>query len=261
MKNRPSSQPRTIQSVDRAMQIVDLLASCSAGHSLSIVAREMGLKPQTVQSLLRTLECHGLVSQAGRGEPYTLGPRVHEWSRRWLAGADWAAAAGSIVAELGDRLGEYVVLSQLRGDSLVHLVEKTPARSLVVTPSAESPEHLHTMATANVLLAWLGEEERARIVADLPMLKRGPKSITDRGVFLQRLGDVRRDGYVECIDEASEGVVALAVPVDTARGEGTLALGMALPKVRYRKREDLLAELRLTASKAGQACQARTQGS
>lgn len=261
MKNQRSSLPRIIQSVDRAMQIVDLLASCSAGHSLSTLANEMGLKPQTVQSLLRTLESHGLASQAGRGAPYTLGPRVHEWSRRWLAGADWAAAAGSIVADLGDRLGEYVVLSQLRGASLVHLVEKTPARSLVVTPSAESPEHLHTMATAKILLAWLGESERSRIVAGLPMLERGPQTITDRNVFLKRLREVRRDGYAECIDEASEGVVALAVPVDTARGHGTLALGMALPKVRYRKRQDLLAELRSAANKAGRACGARSEGS
>ncbi len=254
MENCGSSQPRTIQSLDRAVRLLDRLASTTEGSSLSGLARNMNLKPQTVQSLLRTLQCHGLVSQAGRGEPYVLGPRVHTWSRRWLTGVDWASAAGSIVADLGERLGEYVVLSQLRGDSLVHLVEKTPARSLVVTPSAESPEHLHTMATAKILLAWLGESEQARIVANLPMLERGPKSITDRGVFLKRLGDVRRQGYAECIDEASEGVVALAVPVDTARGEATLALGMALPKVRYREREELLAELRQAASKAGELC-------
>lgn len=257
MENRRTNPSRTIQSVDRAMQMIELLASAPAGYPLSHLANEMGLKVQTAQSLLRTLEYHGLISQTARGEPYVLGPRVHDWSKRWLAGLDWATAAGPVVADFGARLGEYVVLSQLRGESLVHVAEKTPSRSLVVTPTAEGPEHLHTRATAKVLLAWLDKEEQDRIVAGLPMHKRGPGSITDRDVFAKRLCQIRRRGYAECIDEASEGVAALAVPVNTARGKGTLALGVALPKVRYRNRRSLLSELRSAAGKISKACGAR----
>ncbi len=256
-----TTRPRTIQSVDRVVRIIDLLAAAPAGRSLSSLAEDTSLKPQTVQSLLRTLEHHRLVRQSGRGTPYVLGPRLHEWTRRWLGQADWSLAAGAIVADFGKRLDEYVTLVQMRGQTIVHLVEQVPDRPLVVTPTAECPEYLHTMATARVLLAWLDEDERDRLVAKLPMTKRGPGSITDRRAFRRELIKVRRRGYAECIEEAGEGVVALAVPVPTAAGEAVLSLGVALPKVRHRDRPSLLGELRRTAGRISEACGARSNAS
>ena len=50
--------PRTIQSLDRAVALLELLATRAEGLGLGRIAAQTGLPPQTVQGLLRTLQAH-----------------------------------------------------------------------------------------------------------------------------------------------------------------------------------------------------------
>ena len=60
---------RSVQSVDRAILILEVLANAPEGLSLRDLATRLFLAPQTAQSLLRTLELHEFIVQSGRGAP------------------------------------------------------------------------------------------------------------------------------------------------------------------------------------------------
>lgn len=237
---------RSVQSVDRAVAVVERLAASRAGLSLTELAGGLALAPQTAQSLLRTLQYHGWVTQGSPRGRYRLGPALGEIVRRWHAGQDRAVPAEPVVTDLGRRLGEYVILAEWAGGGLVPLLEVRADRELSVRGEAYRPERLHTMATGKLLLAMLDERRRREIVASLPLQRRGPNSVTDPAALLEQLDATARDGVAVCVEEAAAGVVALAVPV---AGRAPAALGTALPLARYvpARRDELLDELQRAA--------------
>jgi len=237
---------RTVQSVDRAVTILERLAATEAGMSLTELARSLSLPPQTAQSLLRTLQRRRWVSQSARRGRYRLGPGLGEIHRRWRAGQDRIALAKPVMVDLGARLGEYVILAEWTGNGLMALLELQPNRELAVRGQLYLPERIHTMATGKLLLAYLDETRRREIVAALPLPHRGPNSATNGRTLLRQLKSIRRDGVAVCEEETAAGVVAVAAPVSTDAGPVTVAVGVALPLARYSpaRRDELIAALR-----------------
>ena len=231
---------RKVQSVERAVMILELLASEQEGLSLSRIAERLDLRPQTAQGLLRTLEAHEMVVQGGRGAPYVLGPGVHRLSRKWMGGRDGAMLARKTVQDLARSVGEYVLLAELRGGTLMPLVEANPEQPLMVTSEGAFSGHLHSMATGKLLMAYLDKEQREEIVASLDLEKAGPRSVTDPAELRRQLERIRRQGYAVCIEENTASIAAVAVPVRGAARRVVAALGVALPRIRFpvaRRRE------------------------
>jgi DNA-binding IclR family transcriptional regulator len=244
------ARPRLIQSVDRALSVLTTLVSEPAGLSLFELAGRLELAPQTVQGLVRTLQHHGLVTQTGKGAPYVTGPGLGTLARRWSAAQDRAGGARSAVLKLAGRIGEYVLLTELRGDALFALVEAKSNRELAVAYEHCSVARMHLMATGKVLLACVEEETRERLVPQLDLAPRGSKSITSRSQLESALAKTRRDGYATCRNEGSDGTAAIAVPLRDAGGQIIAALGTSLPLSRFgtKRRKELLTELQKTAA-------------
>ena len=63
--NRSKTRRGTIQSVDRAARILEVLASGPRRLGISEIADRLGLSRPTVHGLLQTLQAHGFVEQTG----------------------------------------------------------------------------------------------------------------------------------------------------------------------------------------------------
>jgi DNA-binding IclR family transcriptional regulator len=250
MPAKATAAPRLVQSVDRALNVLKALVSEPAGLSLFELAARNELAPQTLQGLVRTLQHHELVVQSAKGAPYVIGPGLGALARAWSANQDRAGRAREAVLRLAGKIGEYVLLAELRGETLFALVEARSNRALAVAYEHCSANRMHLMATGKVLLAFAGEAARGHLVARLDMTRRGSKSITTRRGLERALARTRRDGYATCRDEGSDGMAALAVPLRDAGGQVIAALGTSLPVSRFgaRRRRELLAELRRTAA-------------
>ena len=240
-----SGGQRVLGSVDRAVRVLDVLAAEAAGLPLAELARRLGTKPQTLQSLLRSLQAHDLVIQLERGGKYSLGPHVHHLSRQWLGLCDRATLAREVVTALAERVRETVLLADLRAGRLFALVHAEARRALAVSQDHLFHAPLHTTATGKLLLAFLPDRERDRLIEGLDLSPRGPRSITDAGALRRELDHVRAEGIAVCNEEADEHVAALAVPIRRADGAVAAALGVSLPSARYdaRTHQRLLADL------------------
>ncbi len=249
--------PRPIQSVERAMLILDVLAGESAGLSLQTLAKRLFLPPQTVQSLLRTLELHDWVAQTGRGAPYRLGPGL----RRLASGRPPRDVRGTqargLVIDLAKEIGESVLLAERSGRRAAPLAQARFERPLAVTPDAEGLQGLHVMATGKVLMAGLPEPARSVFVRSLTLFPRTGRTATDPGELLDQLAAVARQGWAETIDESEIGIAALAVPVPVGPDQPPVALGTCLPTARYspERRPQLLAALQTCAKAIQQTWQ------
>ncbi len=243
---------KTIQVLDRAATLLQALSKAEEGLSLSECADRIGVPPQTAQSILRTLEANGYAYQPRKKGPYWLGAAIPSIARRWENSGARSALARPEVLALRDKLGEYVVLAELRGTALYALLEARSHEALTVGWVMGQPEHLHTKATGKVLLAYLPEYERDALIGRLPFERLGPRTIMDPERLRVHLDEVVRQGYARTSDEIDDGLCALAVPVND-RFDGTVpaALGTYLPTVRYTEKKAawLIEELKATSAR------------
>ena len=62
-----------IKSVDKALQIIDILAESERGGNVSEIARSIKADKSSVCRILQTLSCRGFVEQIEDSKKYTLG--------------------------------------------------------------------------------------------------------------------------------------------------------------------------------------------
>jgi len=240
---------RSIQAVDRAVDILRILAGQPEGMTLSELSERVGLKPQTAQSLVRTLQMHGWVAQPGRGRPYLLGPDFVGLADRWLRGHGPEGSIRGILHAFSVRLREYVLLAELRGASLIPLHEEQFEQPLMVRGEFGAGS-IYAMATGKMLLASLPVATREAIVRELPLQARGPNAATSAEALLAQLAQIARQGYAVCRGENAAHICALAVVVRRPLCSPPVALGISLPEVRLtaEKEKELLRQLK-TVSK------------
>lgn len=241
---------RTVQSVDRVIAIMTALADRPQGLSLSELAAHLKLAPQTVQSLVRTLQFHGIIFQAAPGKAYQTGPGVLKLAGRWLESSAIFSLAGEAVARLADDTGEYVTLAELKGGELIHHFEARPGMG-VSGPLSVGSERLHVMATGKLLLAALSVGQRDTLIGRLELKKFGPRSVTDKAKLRAALDRITKDGYAVTLEENGPYLGALAVPVRDAAGTIRAALGIAVSLERFGPVEQKKYLKQLSATAAG----------
>jgi DNA-binding IclR family transcriptional regulator len=212
-----------VQSLDRALEILKLLGT-EPEMRVTDLARRLEVHKSTVFRLLSTLEEHGLVE-------YRLGYGLVRLAGSVVAEVDIARAARPVLEELALRTGETVNLAILQGNQVVN-IDQIAAPNVVVNVNwvgKQTP--LHATSNGKVLLAYLPEAERRRLLAaTLPRLT--PRTITDARTLDKQLRRVVEDGYAFTLEELELGLNAVAAPVRAADGRVQAAVSVAGPAYR-----------------------------
>ena len=242
-----------VQSLDRALEILKLLGS-EPEMRVTDLARRLEVHKSTVFRLLSTLEEHGLVEQNPSSEKYRLGYGLVRLAGSVVAELDLARASRPVLEELARRSGETVNLAILQGNQVVN-IDQIAAPNLVVNVNwvgKQTP--LHATSNGKVLLAYIPDEERHRLLAQsLPRLT--PRTITDVRTLEKQLRRVLKDGYAFTPEELEVGLNAVAAPVRAADGRVQAAVSVAGPA--YRVSPQRLTELGEMTREAGEAISRR----
>jgi len=219
-----------VQSLDRALEILRLLGT-EPEMRVTDLARRLEVHKSTVFRLLATLQEHGLFEETPTTEKYRLGYGLVRLAGAVVAELDLARASRSVLEELATRTGETVNLAILQGDQVVN-IDQIAAPNLVVNVNwvgKQTP--LHATSNGKVLLAYLSEDERRRLLdRSLPRLT--PRTITDPRILEKQLHRVLTDGYAFTLEELELGLNAVAAPVYAADGRVQAAVSVAGPSYR-----------------------------
>ncbi len=214
---------RRIQSVERAMALLEAIAAAGGEARLVDLSARLGLGKSTLHGLLNTLAAMGYVSR--HGTRYALGLRLREIAQP-LADADAAlrAAFAPALQELARRSGETCYLAVPCGTrEYLYIDAVEGSGSLRVASPRGRREGLTTSAIGKVFLAHDPGLVRSLRRADL--LPTGLE---------KELQAINESGYALDLEEAESGLNCLALPL-RRQGRLVAALGVAGPAHRLRK--------------------------
>jgi IclR family acetate operon transcriptional repressor len=219
----------SIRAVERALDILDVLARSEAGTSLVDIAKAIGLPKSSVFRYLATLEGRGHIIR-GPDEVFRLGA-----GRSYMRPRDVArlcAVAGPRMQELCRRFDETINLGTLDGHRVVYLevVESPKAMRFAATRGSSDP--LHSSALGKIISSSLSDEEVRGVLAVEGMPALTPRTITSADAFLRELAAVRERGYSVDEGENEEGgrCVAVALPYPFGAAMSLSAPAARLPR-------------------------------
>jgi IclR family transcriptional regulator, acetate operon repressor len=216
-----------VQSVERAFDLLEMLADAGGALGLSELATASGLPLPTVHRLMRTLVNRGYVRQES-SRRYTLGSRLirlGETSNRLLG--TWLRP---FLAQLVRLTGETANLAMLDGDEVVYIAQVPSPHQMRMFTEPGRRVRTHSTAVGKALLAQLPPGEARAILERGGMPAATPATITDPDLLLAHLAVIRKQGYA--IDEGEQeiGVRCFAVAVPDA--PAPLAISASGPQTR-----------------------------
>jgi IclR family acetate operon transcriptional repressor len=223
----------TIQSVDRAMTLLEAIAECGGEATLTELSGRTALNISTCHHLLSTLVNWGYVAKVPGKRTYALGARILYLSNACLRQVDMPRRAQAYVDRINEITGETVHLAVLQNDNMVTLMKREARHAVRVdTGTLGKSDAAHATASGKAMLAWLPEDEMRRILGLRGMNKFTDKTITEWPALIEELRHVRRNGFALDREEFQPGVICVGAAIRDHNGAVIGAISSSAPSMR-----------------------------
>lgn len=238
-----------VQSIERAIQILNCFNGTHSELTLQAIANELNLNKSTVHGILNTLKHYGMVEQDEERGRYRLGMHLLVLSNRLMDRLEIRTVASSVIQELSAQVGETVHLVILRGADVVYIDKCASNRSFQVFTTIGMSFPAYVTGVGKVLLADKSDAELCELIP--PVLQQVTEhSIGSREELLTHLQQVRKQGYALDKDENEIGLSCVAAPIRDHNGNAVAAISVAGPSARLdeKRMEELIGAVRKAAA-------------
>jgi IclR family transcriptional regulator, KDG regulon repressor len=225
---------KLIQSIQRAVRILEIVADSPEGVRLKELAASLKLGSSTVYNLAHTLCQMDLLRQDDKTNRYQLGLKNLQLGNRYLDSMSLYNIAEPVVVELVGRFNENFYLTMLDGQTMLTLIRMESSHSVKPTKSANEMANSHATALGKVLLSSFSPEELHSFLSERrPLRKYTAHTITREDALMAELERVARDGYALDLEESEIGTNCISVPIRNHRAAVIAALGTSIPSQRF----------------------------
>ncbi len=222
-------QGATVQSVDRALTILEVLAR-DGEAGVTDIASELGVHKSTAFRLLATLETHRLVEQDGDRGRYRLGVGNLRLAGATTARLDLVQEARPVCRQLAADTGETVNITVRSETSALYLDQVAGSSALQSHNWVGQHIPLHATSNGKVLVSELDDAMLKRAVRELPRYT--THTVTTLAKLRAELTVVREQGYAVAVDELETGLTAAAAPIRNAHGDVIASMSVSGPSFR-----------------------------
>ena len=225
----PREPAALVQSVDRALTVLDILAKRGVA-GVTEIAAELGVHKSTASRLVAVLEGRGFVEQLADRGKYRLGFGIVRLAGALTVQRDLAHESRRACEALATDVGETVNVAILDGDRVINISEvRGPAAVALHTWVGQSTPP-HATSSGKVLLAHASVDLRALLGDDLARFTE--RTVTDVAVLTAQLDEIRSRGWAATVEEYEVGLNALAAPVRDHTGTVVAAVSVSGPSYR-----------------------------
>jgi IclR family acetate operon transcriptional repressor len=216
-----------VQSVDRAMLLLEALGEDEEGYRLTDLAIRTGLSPSTAHRLLTTLEKRRFVAFDQSDNMWHVGRQTFAVGSAFVRRRNFVAPALPFLRRLRDLThetanlgiaddGEVIVLTQVESREIMRAITRVGGRA----PMAAS-------GIGKAILATYSDQDVVAIIQRHGMKRLTPKSVVRAGELRDALEVVRREGYAVDDEEFLMGLRCVAAVVYNDQAEALAAISVS----------------------------------
>src|SRR6202049_2133892 len=225
--DNPDARDGGVQSVDRALLIIETLAEDDEGYRLSDLAVRTGLSTSTVHRLLATMEKRRFV-------------QFDRYESKWHVGAQSFAVGGTLarprkfvahampyLRKLRDQTRETANLAVVDDESIIVLTRMESREIMRSLTKVGGRVAMVASGVGKAVLATYSDEDVNAIIHRQGMPRLTEKSIVRPGELFKQLQAIRRQGYAVDDEEARIGLRCVAAVVYSNCSEPLAAISVS----------------------------------
>ena len=225
----PKQNTNKIQSIERAVSILDYLENKRGGERLTVISKDLGLNKSTAFGIISTLESLGLLTQNSENERYRLGTKLIEYGMSVRSNLEVIPIAKPHIERFLKTQNETVQLALLSLNEVV-LVEKFEGSQTVQIATKIGERYpVHCSASGKVLLAFLPEAESAKILNNCNFVRNTVNTIVSRNVFKEELRKAKEQMYALDLEEGALDRCCISAPLLNSDGTAVAAISLTYP--------------------------------
>jgi IclR family transcriptional regulator, acetate operon repressor len=216
-----------VQSVERALSLLEHLAAQNEGLRLSDLAQAAGLTVSTTHRLLTTLEQRGFVHADAGSRRWHVGRSAFAVGAAFIRQRNFVAPALPYLRRLRDVTHETANLGIIEEGEVITLtqVESREITRAISPPGGRVPVLYSGMGKA-ILATWDNSAIEA-FLGTHRFQRKTPHSVTDRTAVHREIALIRDRGYAIDDEEFVVGLRCVAAVVLSPQGEATCALSVS----------------------------------
>lgn len=227
--------PLIINSLVNGFRLMECFCGQQSGLTLMELVRKMNISVGAAQRITHTICTLGYLSKDPKTKTFQLTPKILSLSYAFLNHSGLREIVLPYLKKLNEETNETVNLAILDGDEIVYL-ERVQTSHIITTnirPGSRRP--IHCTSIGKVILAFLAENERAKLLNHLSFTRYTDNTIVNKENFLLELNKIRECGYAENNSELDEDLFAIAAPLLNINREAVGGINMVIPMSRVSK--------------------------
>lgn len=241
MKSRGTTRrgrsSQTVNSVSRALDILDCLAARRGEVGVTEISRELGVHKSTISRMLGTMESRGYVSRNELSGKYCLGMRLVELASYRLEQIDLRSQARPFLEELVRATGETAHLAVFDQGKVVYVDKVDTPQTLMMRSKIGYRVFAHCTALGKAILAALPDGIVEQVIKEKGLPRFTPNTIVDPLALKEHLRRVRVQGYAIDDEEHEEGIRCAAAAILDHAGRVVGALSVSRPTFRVSRQD------------------------
>lgn len=221
------------ESLQRAFDLLELLAHKPDGASVATISLESGLPRSTVSRLLASLFDAGAVARPGADRRWVLGPTIMRLTNAVAPLVALQGRSRQVLEFITEQVGETSMLAVPTGPATARVTDEVQGPKLVGVRYPWAGQTIDSPASGFVrqLLAELPDAEARRYIDKMTFSQHTEKTTVTKDGLLRAVEKIRQQQHSSVIDELEDGLSGVGVPV---RQDGQLVamLAVYLPTVR-----------------------------
>src|SRR5947207_1103781 len=223
----PEPRDGGVQSVDRALFIIETLAEDDEGYRLSDLAIRTGLSTSTVHRLLATLEKRRFVQFDRTESKWHIGAQSFSVGATFARRRNFVAQAMPYLRKLRDLTRETANLAVVDDESIIVLTRMESREIMRSLTKVGGRVAMVASGVGKAVLATYSDEDVNAIIRRQGMPRLTEKSIVRPGELFRELEAIRRQGFAVDDEEARIGLRCVAAVVYSDSSEPLAAISVS----------------------------------
>jgi IclR family KDG regulon transcriptional repressor len=207
-----------VQSVERAIDILDCLSEYPKGIGIGELSKNLGLSKSTIHRIITTLKYKEYVTKNKENDKYQLGVKLLNLSSSIINSMDLINIAKPYLYEFANKVDEVIHLC-IPDESYSNIIyvdkvsSENTSRNIVMSSSIGKKAPTYCTASGKLLLSQFSDDKIRELLKDTELVKYAENTITDLDTFFNEIHEIRKNQYSLDNIEYDTGVICIAAPI------------------------------------------------
>ena len=232
LQKKSSARSGQVQSLTRALSILNTIAISPSGLKLTEISKGLGLAPSTTHRMLTTLQEERYVQYDRDSTRWQIGIQAFVTGNGFLSSRDLVSVARPYMRRLMEESGETINLAISEGDDVIYMAQVESREMMRVYSKPGNRVPLHCSGVGKAILMQMDETSIIRIVTASGLAQLTEKTIQSQQELIEELQKSRIRGFAIDDEEHAVGLRCVASVIFDEYAEPFAALSISGPTAR-----------------------------